>query len=57
MDVTVFSNREDRFIKQDELELFENDEIEDKDRKAEIKVLVDEDNCQVSPRCSSLSIA
>jgi len=43
MDVTVFSNREDRFIKQDELELFENGKIEDKAREAEIKALVDED--------------
>jgi len=30
MDVTVFSNREDRFIKQDELELFANGKIEDR---------------------------
>jgi len=43
MDVTVFSNREDRFIKQDELKLFENGKIEDKDREAEIKALVDKD--------------
>jgi len=43
MDVTVFSNREDRFIKQKELELFENGKIEDKSREAEIKALVDED--------------
>ena len=42
MDVTVFSNREDRFIKQKELELFENGKIEDKSREAEIKALVDE---------------
>ncbi len=43
MDVTVFSNAEERFIKQDELERFENDKIEDKIRKAEIKTLIDED--------------
>jgi hypothetical protein len=43
MDVTVFSNAEDRFIRQDELKLFENDKIEDKAREAEIKALVDED--------------
>ena len=43
MDITVFSNREDRFIKQDELKAFENGEIEDKVRKAEIKALVDKD--------------
>ena len=43
LDVTVFSNREDRFIKQDELELFANGKIEDKAREAEIKALVDED--------------
>ena len=43
MDVTVFSNREDRFIKQDELKLFEDGKIEDKDREAEIKALVDKD--------------
>ena len=29
MDVMVFSNREDRFIKQDELKKFENQKIED----------------------------
>ncbi len=43
MDVMVFSNREDRFIKQDELKKFENGKIEDKIREAEIKALVDED--------------
>jgi hypothetical protein len=43
MDVIIFSNREDRFIKQDELKKFENGKIEDKVREAEIKVLVDED--------------
>jgi len=43
MDVTVFSNREDRFIKQDELKLFEKGKIEDKARVSEIKALVDED--------------
>ena len=43
MDVMVFSNREDRFIKQDELKKFENGKIEDKAREAEIKALVDED--------------
>jgi len=43
MDIKVFSNREDRFIKQKELELFENNKIEDKAREAEIKRLVDED--------------
>lgn len=43
LDVTVFSNREERFIKQDELERFKNGNIEDKVRKAEIKALVDED--------------
>ena len=43
LDVTVFSNREERFIKQDELERFEKGKIEDKVRKAEIKALVDED--------------
>ena len=43
MDITVFSNREDRFIKQDELKAFENKEIEDKAREAEIKALVDKD--------------
>ena len=43
MEVTVFSNREDRFIKQEELKRFENGKIEDKTREAEIKALVDED--------------
>ena len=43
MDITVFSNREDRFIKQEELKAFENGKIEDKARKAEIKALVDKD--------------
>jgi hypothetical protein len=43
LDVTVFSNREERFIKQDELERFKNGNIEDEVRKAEIKALVDED--------------
>ena len=43
MEITVFSNREDRFIKQDELELFENDKIKDRVREAEIKALVNED--------------
>jgi hypothetical protein len=43
LDVTVFSNKEDRFIKQDELKAFENGKIEDKAREAEIKALVDED--------------
>jgi len=41
MDVMVFSNREDRFIKQDELKAYEKGKIEDKAREAEIKVLVD----------------
>jgi len=43
MEVTLFSNREDRFIKQEELKRFENGKIEDKTREAEIKALVDED--------------
>jgi hypothetical protein len=43
LDVTVFSNREERFIKQDELARFEKGKIEDKVREAEIKALVDED--------------
>ncbi len=43
LDVTVFSNREERFIKQDELARFEKGKIEDKAREAEIKALVDED--------------
>jgi len=43
LDVTVFSNREKRFIKQDELARFEKGKIEDKVREAEIKALVDED--------------
>ena len=43
MDITVFSNREDRFIKQDELKAFGNGEIKDDSRKAEIKALVDKD--------------
>jgi len=43
MDVTVFSNREDRFIKQDELKAFENEKIKDKAREIEIKSLVEKD--------------
>ena len=43
MDIMVFSNREDRFIKQEELKAFENGEIEDKVREAEIKEFVDKD--------------
>ncbi|HFU76346.1 MAG TPA: hypothetical protein ENK66_08890 [Arcobacter sp.] len=43
MDVSVFSNREDRFISQEELKVFENDGIEDKSRKAKIEALVKED--------------
>ena len=43
MDVTVFSNREDRFITQDELELYKKENIEDETRVSEIKRLVDAD--------------
>lgn len=43
MDVTVFSNREDRFIKQDELELYKKKKIEDDARVSEIKRLIDAD--------------
>lgn len=43
MDVTVFSNREDRFIKQDELELYKKGKIKDEARVSEIKRLVDAD--------------
>jgi len=44
MEVSIFSNREARFIKQDELKLFEEGKIESKDREAAIKALVDEDS-------------
>jgi len=43
MDITVFSNREERFITQKELEEFESGKIKDKAREAEIKTLVDKD--------------
>ena len=43
MDISVFSNKEKRFIKQDELKDYENGKIADKSREAEIKALVDED--------------
>ncbi len=43
MDISVFSNKEKRFIKQDELKDYENGKIADKSREAEIKGLVDED--------------
>jgi len=43
MDISVFSNKEKRFIKQDELKDYENGKIEDKSREEEIKSLVDED--------------
>jgi len=42
-DITVFSNREERFISQEELKKFNAGKIEDKDRKSEIKKLVDKD--------------
>lgn len=42
-DVTVFSNREEKFISQEELKSFNTGKIEDNDRKAEIKKLVDKD--------------
>jgi hypothetical protein len=43
MDISVFSNKEKRFIKQDELKDYENGKIVDKSREEEIKALVDED--------------
>jgi len=43
MDISVFSNKEKRFIKQDELKDYENGKIADKSREEEIKALVDED--------------
>lgn len=41
MDVKVYSNREDRFVKQKELEKFEKGKVEDEDRESKIKELVD----------------
>ena len=43
LDVTTFSNREARFISQEELKAYHQGKIEDKDRKAEIKSLVEEE--------------
>ncbi|MCK5855345.1 MAG: transposase, partial [Sulfurovaceae bacterium] len=42
-DITVFSNREENFISQEELKSFNAGKIEDKGRKAEIKKLVESD--------------
>ena len=42
-DITVFSNREERFISQEELKIYEKGKIKDKAREAEIKKLVDAD--------------
>ena len=41
MEVMVYSNREDRFVKQKELEKFEKGKVEDEDRESKIKELVD----------------
>ena len=41
--MTVFSNKEERFISQKELEQYHNKKIEDKNRVAKIKELVDSD--------------
>jgi len=41
LDIKVFSNRERKFIKQDELKKFENGKIDDKDRKEEIRRLIE----------------
>lgn len=43
-DITVFSNKEDRFITQEELQKYESGKIEDEARVAEIKTLIDSDN-------------
>ena len=41
--MTVFSNKEERFISQEELKRYHNKKIEDKDRVSKIKELVDND--------------
>ena len=43
MEINIFSNGDARFVRQKELEVFENGKTEDKIREAEIKALVDED--------------
>jgi len=43
MDLTVFSNKEERFVSQEELKAYENNKIEDKERVEQIKRLIDED--------------
>jgi len=43
MDLTVFSNKEERFISQEELKAYENNKIEDNERVEQIKKLIDED--------------
>ena len=41
--MTVFSNKEERFVSQDELKKYHNKKIEDKNRASKIKELVDSD--------------
>lgn len=43
-DITIFSNKEKRFISQQELHLYENDKIESEERVAEIKSLIENHN-------------
>ncbi len=42
LDVTTFSNAEARFVSQKELKMYNNGKIENKDREAEIKKLIEE---------------
>lgn len=42
-EVTVFSNREERFVSQDELKLYNAKKIEDKSRVEKIKEMIDKD--------------
>ena len=43
-DISVFSNKEDRFISQEELKEYENSKIESEERTKELKELIDSNN-------------
>ena len=43
-DITVFSNREDRFVSQKELQEYEKNKVEDESRAAELKELIENNN-------------
>ena len=43
LEIKVFSNKEEKFIKQDELKKLKNGNIKEKDRKEEIELLIEKD--------------